>query len=82
MRDAAAATAPGRAILAAAGAEVEYLTLVDPLTMAPLTELDRDALAVLAARIGVVRLIDNLAVPVHPRPTDHAAATLLEARTA
>jgi len=74
-RDPDAATAPGRAVLAAAGAELEYLTLVDPLTMTPLPELDRDALAVIAARLGHVRLIDNLSVPVLHRPTDHLAAT-------
>ena len=72
--DPAAATAPGRAILDAAGAKLEYLTLVDPRTMAPLDELDRDALAVIAARIGAVRLIDNLAVPLpHPQTVDPAA---------
>jgi pantoate--beta-alanine ligase len=83
-RDPEAATAEGRALLAAAGAELEYLTLVDPLTMAPLAVLDRDALAVLAARLGAVRLIDNLAVPApgaHRHP-DHAAATAIAARTA
>ncbi|HLI59792.1 MAG TPA: pantoate--beta-alanine ligase [Solirubrobacteraceae bacterium] len=63
-RDPVAATATGRALVAAAGAELEYLALVDPATFAPLDELDRDALAVIAARVGPVRLIDNLRVPV------------------
>lgn len=74
-RDPEAATATGRLIVEAAGAELEYLTLVDPSTMDPLDELDRDALAVLAARLSAVRLIDNLAVPVHDPHTDHAVAT-------
>jgi pantoate--beta-alanine ligase len=81
-RDPSAATAAGRAILDEAGAELEYLTLVDPLTMAPLDELDRDSLAVVAARLGVVRLIDNLAVPLPHPHTDHVAATPIGARTA
>jgi pantoate--beta-alanine ligase len=81
-RDPEAASAPGRAVVAAAGAELEYLTLVDPVTMAPLAELDRDALAVLAARLGAVRLIDNLAVPLSPAHTDHAVATPAGATTA
>jgi pantoate--beta-alanine ligase len=81
-RDPEAASAPGRAIVAAAGAELEYLTLVDPVTMAPLAQLDRDALAVLAARLGAVRLIDNLAVPLSPAHTDHAVATPAGATTA
>jgi pantoate--beta-alanine ligase len=74
-RDPEAATSPGRAIVSAAGAELEYLTLVDPETMAALDELDRDALAVLAARLGSVRLIDNLAVPLHDPHADHVVAT-------
>jgi pantoate--beta-alanine ligase len=81
-RDPSAATAAGRAILDEAGVELEYLTLVDPLTMAPLDELDRDSLAVVAARLGAVRLIDNLAVPLPHPHTDHVAATPIGARTA
>jgi pantoate--beta-alanine ligase len=75
-RGATAATRRGLALLAAAGVEPEYLTLVDPLTMAPLAALERDALAVLAARVGSVRLIDNLPVPVpgSRTGTDHSAA--------
>ena len=82
-RDPAAVTAPGRELIAAAGAELEYLTLVDPLTMVPLAEIDRDALAVIAARLGAVRLIDNLPIPLvhHPHP-DHVAATPTGATTA
>jgi pantoate--beta-alanine ligase len=81
-RDPRAATERGRAILEAAGAELEYLTLVDPATMTPLEELDHDALAVVAARLGAVRLIDNLAAPLPHPHTDHVAATPIGARTA
>jgi pantoate--beta-alanine ligase len=54
----------GRAELRGSGAELEYLQLVDPATMLGLDELDRDALAVIAARFGTVRLIDNTPVPL------------------
>jgi pantoate--beta-alanine ligase len=54
----------GRAELRDSGAELEYLHLVDPATMLSLHELDRDALAVIAARFGSVRLIDNTPVPL------------------
>jgi pantoate--beta-alanine ligase len=54
----------GRAELCDSGAELEYLQLVDPATMLGLEELDRDALAVIAARFGAVRLIDNTPVPL------------------
>jgi pantoate--beta-alanine ligase len=54
----------GRAELRDSGAELEYLQLVDPATMLGLDELDRDALAVIAARFGTVRLIDNTPVPL------------------
>jgi pantoate--beta-alanine ligase len=54
----------GRAELRGSGAELEYLQLVDPATMLDLHELDRDALAVIAARFGAVRLIDNTPVPL------------------
>jgi pantoate--beta-alanine ligase len=54
----------GRAELRSSGAELEYLQLVDPATMLGLDELDRDALAVIAARFGTVRLIDNTPVPL------------------
>jgi pantoate--beta-alanine ligase len=58
------ALAAGRAELCDSGAELEYLQLVDPATMLGLEELDRDALAVIAARFGAVRLIDNTLVPL------------------
>ena len=41
-------------------AELEYAAVVDPETFADLEGLDRPALALLAARIGQTRLIDNL----------------------
>jgi pantoate--beta-alanine ligase len=54
----------GHAELRDSGVELEYLQLVDPATMLSVPELDRDALAVIAARFGSVRLIDNTPVPL------------------
>ena len=39
--------------------EPEYVELVDPETLQPCEELAREALLVLAARVGQTRLIDN-----------------------
>ena len=40
--------------------EPEYLALVDPNTLEPVTQLDRPALLAVAAQIGDTRLIDNV----------------------
>ncbi len=42
--------------------DLEYLEVVDPDSLAPLATLDRPARALVAARIGATRLIDNLAL--------------------
>jgi pantoate--beta-alanine ligase len=83
-RDPATAVGAGRELLAAAHAQLDYLELVDPASMRPLTAVDDTALAVVAARLGSVRLIDNLAVPVPSAPddADHAVATPMRAPTA
>jgi pantoate--beta-alanine ligase len=47
------------AALAAAGVEAEYFELVDTETLTPVEEIDGDVLAVVAARLGAIRLIDN-----------------------
>jgi pantoate--beta-alanine ligase len=70
-RDPATAVAAGREQLRDAGAQLEYLQLVDPATMLELSELDRDALAVIAARFGSVRLIDNVPVPLGSAEVTH-----------
>ena len=41
-------------------ARLEYLHIVDPLTLDPLSEVDRQAIMVAAAWFGTIRLIDNL----------------------
>ena len=87
-RDPRRATAAGRALLTGAGAEIDYLELVDPDTMAGPVRPGREALAVVAARLGAVRLIDNLPVPFpvdepsRPPHPDQAVATPTRAPTA
>lgn len=51
----------------AGGVEVEYAAVVDRDSFAPVAEVERPSLAVIAGRVGAVRLIDN--VPLDPRPT-------------
>ncbi len=41
------------------GAELDYAVVVDPLTLAPMSVVDRPARALVAGRVGSVRLIDN-----------------------
>jgi pantoate--beta-alanine ligase len=59
--DVAAKLAEGRAQLTAAGFAVDYLALVDGPTLAPLDRAAPGARIVAAARLGSVRLIDNIA---------------------
>lgn len=47
-------------VLASAGIVPEYLALVDESTFTPVDPVDQGALILLAARIGAVRLIDNV----------------------
>lgn len=44
----------------AAGADLEYATLADALEAEPIETLDREAFLAVAARVGMVRLIDNV----------------------
>jgi pantoate--beta-alanine ligase len=53
------AAAVGLAELTSAGIEPEYLELVSADTLAPLDRINGEALAVVAARVGATRLIDN-----------------------
>jgi pantoate--beta-alanine ligase len=59
VHDPDAARAPALAALEAAGIEPEYLELVDANTFSPVAQIDGDVLAVIAARVGATRLIDN-----------------------
>ena len=58
-RQGAAIRARALAELTAGGVEPEYFELVDADTLAPLAHIDGEVLAVVAARVGAIRLIDN-----------------------
>jgi pantoate--beta-alanine ligase len=83
--DAAAGERSAEALLDAARAaivpvEPEYLALVDPDTLEPVTQLDGPALLAVAAHVGGTRLIDNLileptAVPTIASNTEKAMTT-------
>jgi pantoate--beta-alanine ligase len=63
-RDPEAVTEAARRRLAQAGVEPEYLSVVSAQTMEPVEGVEGDVLAVIAARIGAVRLIDNVPITV------------------
>jgi pantoate--beta-alanine ligase len=58
--DAAARVAAGRARIAADA--IDYLCIVDPLTLEPVSTVDRPCRALVVARYGSVRLLDNAEV--------------------
>jgi pantoate--beta-alanine ligase len=58
-RDPAAARAGALAELTRSGVEPEYLELVAPDTLQPVSSLNGEVLAVVAAQVGTTRLIDN-----------------------
>jgi pantothenate synthetase len=72
-RDPDAIAALARAELARAEIEPEYFELVAANTMAPIDTVDGDVLAVVAARVGRTRLIDNELILTNEQPsfTDH-----------
>ncbi len=73
-RSAEALIETARGILLQAGAEPDYVALVDPQTLEPLSTLDGEALLAIAARLGGVRLIDNLLLtPAGARTTSQPA---------
>lgn len=65
-RDGAAVRAAARAAMGIFDVEPEYLELVDPDTLAPLERVEDRALAVVAARVGPARLIDNALITARP----------------
>jgi pantoate--beta-alanine ligase len=66
-RDPAAVRRRALAELATAGVEPEYLELVSPETLRPVEAIDhQEVLALIAARLGATRLIDNELI--HPLP--------------
>jgi pantoate--beta-alanine ligase len=61
-RDVATLEQRMRQVVVAAGLSPDYLAIVDPETLEPLSTLDQPARALGAVRLGNVRLIDNLVV--------------------
>jgi pantoate--beta-alanine ligase len=59
MRDPAAVTERAGSELAGAAIEPDYLALVSADTLAPVRRIEGDVLALVAARVGATRLIDN-----------------------
>jgi pantoate--beta-alanine ligase len=57
--DATAIQAAMREILLAAEVEIDYIAICDAETLAPLERLNGPAVALVAARVGATRLIDN-----------------------
>jgi pantoate--beta-alanine ligase len=66
--DTAAIRARALAAMEPFDVEPEYLELVSPDTLAPLARIDGDALALVAARVGRARLIDNAPISERGRP--------------
>ena len=73
-RDPEAAAAPGCAELAQARIDPEYLAIVAADTMEPVRSVEGDVLVAVAARVGSVRLIDNVPITVS-RPTQSRSDT-------
>jgi pantoate ligase/cytidylate kinase len=46
--------------------DLDYVELVDPVSLAPVEQIDRRTLLALAARLGTTRLIDNIVLPTRP----------------
>jgi pantoate--beta-alanine ligase len=78
-RDPETARARAFAELESAQIEPDYVELVSPDTLAPVPTIDGDVLALIAARVGSTRLIDNELIRI---PTQHrGVATRLGAST-
>jgi pantoate--beta-alanine ligase len=72
-RDPAIARAQALTELSYAGIEPDYLELVSADTLAPVQRIDGEVLALVAARVGATRLIDN--ETIQPLPTGHPAGS-------
>jgi pantoate--beta-alanine ligase len=73
--DVEAVLSAARAELASAGIELDYLQVVKPDTLQPITRFEGPALALIAGRLGDIRLIDNELLSTNPTSSrPHAAA--------
>jgi pantoate--beta-alanine ligase len=68
-RNPATVISAARSELASANVEPDYLELVSADTLVPVERIDGDVLAVVAARVGATRLIDNTLMRVSPGTT-------------
>jgi len=73
-RDPSAARARALAELTSSGVEPEYLEIVAEDTMAPVAQIDGHSVAVVAARVGTTRLIDNERLRSTAGSTDNGRA--------
>jgi pantoate--beta-alanine ligase len=80
-RDPATAIAAGLAELSASEIEPDYLELVTTDTLAPVERIEGDVLALVAARVGATRLIDNQTIELEIINPKHEVATPLGAPT-
>jgi pantoate--beta-alanine ligase len=78
-RDPATIAGRARTELTEAEIEPEYFELVDAHTLEPVSEIDGDVLAVVAARVGTTRLIDNQ--PLSTVASDGGKHVLIKGRT-
>ncbi len=58
-RSAGVVEAAMKAILSATGVDIDYAAIVDPDTLEPISQLEAGSVALVAARVGATRLIDN-----------------------
>jgi len=58
-RDATKLIEQARETLRAAGLQIDYVAIADRQSLAPLERIDQPAVALIAARVGTTRLIDN-----------------------
>src|SRR6185437_4607567 len=70
------ATEAGFSELATARIEPEYLAIVAADTMEPVTVIEGNVLVAVAARVGTVRLIDNVPITVMRRTLSHTETTV------
>jgi pantoate--beta-alanine ligase len=83
-RSPVAARRVGLVELRPAAIDLEYLELIDTVTLAPVAVMGDEVLAVVAARVGTTRLIDNELIRVPSASagvTDNPVATALAAPT-
>jgi pantoate--beta-alanine ligase len=59
--------------LTASGMEPDYFELVSPISLIPVSEIEGEVLAVVAGRVGTVRLIDNETIAPTSAGTQQAA---------